>query len=122
METFEDDVSILVADVDCTADGKELCERLGVESYPGLKYGDPYYLEDYKGGRKFEDLVRFVENNLTPSCGPSDYNLCDNEEKAKVKMILSMGLGKIEQEIARLDWIVQTADSRYESSVKQLQA
>jgi len=66
--------------------------------------------------------VRFVENNLTPSCGPSDYHLCDDETKAKVKKILSMGIEKIEQEIARLDWIAQTAESRYESSIKRLQA
>jgi len=122
METFKDNVSILVADVDCTGDGKELCEKLEVKSYPALKYGDPLYLEDYKGGREYEDLVRFVENNLTPSCGPSHYHLCDNEAKAKVKKILSMGLGKIEQEIDRLDYIVQTADARYESSMKRLQA
>merc|ERR1712232_360522 len=46
----------LVADVDCTAAGQELCSANGVQGYPTLKYGDPSDLQDYKGGRDFGSL------------------------------------------------------------------
>ena len=41
---------IVIADVDCTVDGgKELCEEMGVQGYPSIKYGDPNNMEDYEG-------------------------------------------------------------------------
>ena len=49
MDEFEGDAVKLVADVDCTAKGKSLCEEHGIKGFPTLKYGDPTDLQDYKG-------------------------------------------------------------------------
>merc|ERR550537_1728676 len=66
---------------DCTADGKDLCETHGVEGFPTIKWGDPSALEDYDGGRDFEELKTFVDANLKPMCSPKNIDLCDAEKK-----------------------------------------
>jgi len=71
----------LVADVDCTSDGKPLCEEHGVQGFPTIKWGDPSALEDYEGGRDFGDLESFAKENLKPLCSPKNIDLCDAEKK-----------------------------------------
>merc|ERR1711879_304190 len=80
----------LVADVDCTADGKPLCEKVGVKGYPTLKWGDPNALEDYSGGRTFADLKKFAKENLKPICSPANIDLCDEEKKKQIAEIQAM--------------------------------
>merc|ERR1712129_285327 len=80
----------LVADVDCTASGKELCSDVGVRGYPTIKYGDPNDLEHYKGGRDFDSLKKFAEENLGPTCGPANLDLCDDEKKALIEKLSKM--------------------------------
>merc|ERR1712196_481536 len=70
MKAFKDDESRLVADVDCTAAGKPLCDQVGVRGYPTIKHGDPNNLEDYKGGRDFAALEKFAKG-LKPVCSPA---------------------------------------------------
>ena len=67
MAEFKDSKTALVADVDCTAGGKSLCDEQGVRGFPTLKHGDPNNLEDYKGGQTHDDLKKCAETNLGPS-------------------------------------------------------
>merc|ERR1712125_191472 len=67
--------------VDCTAEGKPLCDANGVKGFPTLKHGDPTSLDDYSGGRSYSDLSKFAKANLKPVCSPSNLDLCDDEEK-----------------------------------------
>jgi len=122
MEEFKSDALILIADVDCTGDGKGLCEERGVTSYPALKYGDPNNLDDYKGSRIYNDLLLFVKSNLGPSCSPFHFDLCDDEQKVRLKKILGMGPDRIEQEILKIERVKKKTYAIYESSVKKLQA
>ena len=52
-EEFNSGSKVLVADVDCTAGGKDLCETYGVQGFPTIKYFNPpdEEGEDYKGAR-----------------------------------------------------------------------
>jgi len=121
MKEFESSSTALVADVDCTAEGKELCTKVGVKGYPTLKYGDPNNLEDYKGGRSYDDLLTFAKENLGPTCGPGNMDLCDDEEKAKIDMIMAKGLETLEAEIKELDDSIEAAEKNFEEEVKKLQ-
>jgi len=57
--------SRLVAEVDCTTtDGEPLCSEFGIQGYPTLKWGDPSDLQDYQGGRSYEELRQFADENL----------------------------------------------------------
>merc|ERR1711933_562985 len=87
---FKDSPSVLIADVDCTAGGKSLCDEVGVRGYPTIKHGDPSDLQDYKGGRDFAALKKHADS-LGPTCSPSNIDLCDAEKKAKIEEFKKLG-------------------------------
>merc|ERR1711879_353174 len=89
----------LVVDVDCTTEGKELCEKHDVRGYPSIKYGDPAELKDYNGGRSFDDLKKFAEENLGPTCGPANLDLCKDADATKIKKFMDMSQERLEAKI-----------------------
>merc|ERR1712241_730773 len=99
MKEYKDHKSILVADVDCTADGKDLCEEAGVQGFPTIKHGDPNNLEDYEGGRDLKALKKFAKDNLGPRCGPANLDLCDDDNKAKIKEFMEMPMADLAAKI-----------------------
>jgi len=107
MEEFKDSPSSLIADVDCTTDGKELCDKNGVRGYPTIKYGEVGDLKDYSGGRTFDALKKFAEENLGPTCGPTHLELCSDEVKAKVESFMKMSTGKLEGKIRNAQKILK---------------
>merc|ERR1719282_459773 len=98
MAEYADSKSVLIADVDCTAGGKSLCNEVGVRGYPTIKSGDPSDLQDYKGGRSFDDLKKHAET-LGPTCGPAHLDLCDAEKKAKIEEFMALSAAKREEMI-----------------------
>jgi len=96
MDDFKGSSTSLVADADCTAEGKELCEKHGVKGYPTIKYGDPAELKDYQGGRTYEALKKFADENLGPTCGPTNLDLCSESDKSKLESFMKMSVGKLE--------------------------
>lgn len=99
MESFAGSATSLVADVDCTAAGQPLCEKSGVKGYPSIKYGAPDDLKDYQGGRDFDSLKKFAEENLGPQCGPENLDLCSKDEKAKYEKFMGMSVERLEQKV-----------------------
>jgi hypothetical protein len=99
MEDFKGSPTSLVADVDCTTEGKDLCEKHEVRGYPSIKYGDPSELKDYNGGRSYDDLKKFADENLGPSCGPTNLDLCPEGDKAKLEGFMKMSAGKLEGKV-----------------------
>merc|ERR1712176_909159 len=77
----------------------DLCTAQGVRGYPTIKYGDPNNLEDYKGGRDYNALKKFADENLGPSCGPNNIDLCDAEKKALVQKFQAMAAGDLDAAI-----------------------
>jgi len=90
MKKFDGHKDVVIADVDCTAGGKSLCEKMGVQGYPTIKYGDPDDLQDYQGGREFKAMKKFAKT-LGPSCGPAHLELCDEEKKTKIDELKALG-------------------------------
>merc|ERR1711988_1862206 len=112
----------LVADVDCTASGKELCEEVGVQGYPTIKYGDPNALEDYEGGRGFDELKEFADENLGPSCGPANLELCDDAKKKEITTLMGKSLSDLQADIEKKEGLIQEEESKFEKAVEGLQA
>jgi len=108
MEEFKDSPKAVIADVDCTTGGKELCEKNDVRGYPSIKYGDPGDLKDYSGGRSYEDLKKFADENLGPTCGPGEnIDLCDEDVKEAINKYVKMSSGKLEGRIRNLEKIYE---------------
>mmetsp|Transcript_1822 Transcript_1822/g.5479 ORF Transcript_1822/g.5479 Transcript_1822/m.5479 type:complete len:167 (+) Transcript_1822:161-661(+) len=106
---YQNSTTLLVADVDCTADGKSLCRKMGVNGYPTIKYGDPSDLQDYKGGRGSDELQRFAKG-LDRACHPTRPERCSEEEKVKIEEFRAMDADKRaalikekEEEVARVE-------------------
>merc|ERR1712224_938944 len=94
-----DSKTVLIADVDCTAGGQSLCSEVGVKGYPTILYGDPHDLLDYKGGRDFDSLKKFAEENLGPQCGPANMDLCDADKKAQIEKFQAMSSADLQAAI-----------------------
>jgi hypothetical protein len=54
----------MMADVDCTTKGEQLCKEFAIQGYPTPKWGDPSDLQDYNGGCSYEDLKQFTDEYL----------------------------------------------------------
>jgi hypothetical protein len=111
----------LVADVDCTADGKPLCDQAGVRGYPTIKWGDPADLQDYQGGRSYDELKKFADENLKPMCSPKNLDLCDDEKKAEIKKFQDMSDADIDAAIAAEEKKLEDAEAEFKAEVQKLQ-
>jgi len=122
MEEYKGHASILVADVDCTAAGKDLCETVGVQGFPTIKHGDPNNLEDYEGGRDQKALSAFAKENLGPTCGPANLDLCDADKKAQVNKFMAMSDADLKAAIQGKDDEMKAAETELETLLKSLQS
>jgi len=120
MTAFKDHDSTLVADVDCTAAGKPLCDTAGVRGYPTIKHGDPSALEDFKGGRDYAALEKFAKG-LKPVCSPAKIELCEPEMKAKIEEFQKMSAADLDAEITKKDAEVAEAEKFFTDEVDKLQ-
>merc|ERR1711870_89464 len=108
--------------VDCTAGGKDLCEDVGVQGFPTIKYGDPNNLEDYEGGRDFAELEKFAKENLGPSCGPKNPDLCDAEKKKMLDDFMALpddALAEMAKAESDLEELLKSLQSQYEEGQKK---
>ena len=85
---YADHPSVMIVDVDCTADGQGTCNRMGVQGYPTIKYfmsGDKKG-KDYQMGRDFNSLKQFAESKLNkPVCDAATKKGCAKNEIAFIE-------------------------------------
>jgi len=120
IKAFEGSTSVTIADVDCTAGGKSLCDGVGVRGYPTIKYGDPSDLQDYKGGRDFAALKKFADG-LGPTCSPANIDLCDDGKKAKIEEFKLLGAMEREEMIKEKEAESAKLESDFKAFVEGLQ-
>ncbi len=121
MSEFEDSSTVLVADVDCIGSGKELCNKVGVQGFPTVKFGDPSKLEDYKGGRDADSLKKFA-SELKPSCNVDTLENCSDEQKLAIETIKSQSVEDLKATVEEEADDRKAAETLFETSVKKLQA
>eukprot|EP00978_Attheya_sp_CCMP212_P009689 scaffold23080_cov75-Attheya_sp.AAC.2 len=121
MDAFADSSTQLVGDVDCTAEGKPLCEQFGVKGYPSIKWGDPSDLQDYKGGRDYASLETFANQSLKPVCSPANVDLCDDAKKADIQKYQAMAATDLQSAIAAEEQKLEDAEKDYKDKVQNLQ-
>ena len=118
---FEGSKTALVADVDCTAAGKPLCDSNGVQGFPTIKYGDPNALEDYQGGRDYDALKKFADENLKPVCGPSNLDLCDDEKKKEIEELMALSAEDLDGKITEGEGKIEAAEKLFKDELEALQ-
>jgi len=112
----------LVAEVDCTAAGKPLCDANGVKGFPTIKYGDASDLQDYQGGRSFDALSGFAKENLKPVCSLNNIDLCDDEKKAEIKEMQSMSMDELDAKIKEGEDKIKEAETTFDTGLQELQS
>lgn len=120
MADFKGDATKLVADVDCTTEGKPLCDANGVKGFPTLKYGDPNDLQDYNGGRDAKSLAKFAAE-LKPQCSPSAIDLCDDVKKADIEKFTAMAGAELDGLIEAESKKIEDAETKFKDEVSKLQ-
>jgi len=124
-KAFEGSKTAIIVDVDCTADkNKNLCSKYGVRGYPTIKYitGDTDPLGDsYDGGRDFDSLKAFADENLGPSCGPTNLDLCSDEQKETIAAYQAQDISELKAEIAAKEKEVADAEQYFKDEVQKLQ-
>jgi hypothetical protein len=121
MDAFADSKTALIADVDCTTEGKPLCDANGVKGYPSIKFGDPSAMEDYKGGRDYDSMLKFAEENLKPMCSPANIDLCDAEKKAEIEKFQAMSAADLDAAIEGKTKMMADAEEAFKTGVSELQ-
>jgi len=129
MGSYADSKTTLIADVDCTAGGKSLCEKQGVSGYPTIKFGEPGDLKPYEGGRDGASLEKFAAANLGPTCGPDNLDLCDEADKKFITKFkkwdideLEISIDEKDEKIKKLETAGQKVVDGLNSKVQSLNA
>jgi len=131
---YADSKTVLIADVDCTADGKPLCEKHGVKGYPTIKTfasGDSDGT-DYEGGRDLAALRKHAES-LGPSCSVDNKDLCSAEDLVTLEKYAAMSQARRDAKLYKLkaaitkkteahELLQKDLSSKYEASNKALEA
>jgi len=118
---FDGHAFVGVFDVDCTGDGKPLCDANGVRGFPTIKSGDPNNLEDYSGGRDFKSLKAHADS-LKPVCSPSQRDLCEEEDLAEIDRLMEKGADALKADIAEGEQKIADAEATFKDEVSKLQA
>jgi len=123
-EEFGDSQTVLIADVDCTASGKPLCEKYGVQGYPTIKTfsgPDDFEGEKYEGGRDLESLRKHAES-LGPPCDVDNKENCSPEDLTQLEKYAAMSQQRRDAKIVKLTNALKKAEAEHEAVQKSLTA
>jgi hypothetical protein len=122
--TYADSKTVVIADVDCTAAGKPLCDKYGVRGYPTIKFFNPpdEEGEDYKGGRDLPALEKFVENDLGPGCSADTKENCSAEQLKDLETYMAMDASERATKLETMKTELKKAEDDHNELLKNLQA
>lgn len=120
MKQYEGSNEALVGDIDCTAGGKVLCEKFGIQGFPHIKWGDPNMLEDYEGSRELDGMVTWSKEHLKAICGPAHIHLCDASTTAEIERLQKLSDEDLDREIKQKDGDVAQAEVFFDDEVNKL--
>merc|ERR1712216_645155 len=100
--------SVVIGKADCTAEGKSLCDAVGVSGYPTIKYfpageaAEPKDGKDYNSGRSYDDLKKFVEETLEVKCDVAAPEGCTEKETKYIAKMRAKTKDDVVKQVARL--------------------
>jgi len=121
MEEYKDHETKLIADADCTAAGKQICDSNGVKGFPTIKYGDPSDLQDYQGPRSYDALKKFAEEELKPTCSLNNLDLCDDDKKKEIDALMALNDEDLDAKISEEEKKIEEAEKTFKAGVEKLQ-
>jgi len=101
-----------IVDVDCTTNGKQLCEKYGVSGYPTIKYfkkGGDSKGTTYEGGREFNDFKKFTKKMSKKPCNPNTLENCGGKDKKYIEEIKDWDEAKLKEEYEKINGDIEKA-------------
>ena len=121
---FAGSKTVVIGDVDCTVE-KSLCSKFGVRGYPTIKYftGDTAADGDkYEGGRDYDTLKSWADENLGPSCSPDNRDLCSEDQLSAIDEVMGIAEDALQAEVDEIQKAIEDAEELFKSEVSKLQA
>ena len=101
---YKDHQGVMIVDVDCTADGSQTCQKMGVQGYPTIKYfvnGDKKG-KDYQQGRDYDSLLAFTKKTLdVEKCDVKTKKACKPNEIALIEKFDGKSSSEIAEEMKK---------------------
>jgi thioredoxin-like negative regulator of GroEL len=119
-DEFADSKSVLIGDVDCTVE-KALCSKYDVKGFPTIKTFIDGSEEAYEGGRDYDSLKTFADENLGPSCSTENKDLCSEEQLKELEELQALGADEVKSRIKAGEDAIKAANEEFETSLKSLQ-
>jgi thioredoxin-like negative regulator of GroEL len=120
-DAFKDSKTVVIGDVDCTVH-QGLCSEHGVKGYPTVKYYVNGEWSDYEGGRDYDALKEFADENLGPSCTyPDNEDLCSEEQLTFMKEWHAKP-EELKAEIKQHEDAIKKLNDDFDEALKELQA
>jgi len=123
-DEYKSSKTVLIGDVDCTKE-QDLCQKYGVQGYPTIKYftgATSSQGDAYNGGRDYDTLSKWAKDNLGPTCGAENIDLCNDEQKKLIKDKQALSAADLDKEIADQEAELKKADDDLEELLKSLQS
>mmetsp|Transcript_9512 Transcript_9512/g.20989 ORF Transcript_9512/g.20989 Transcript_9512/m.20989 type:complete len:168 (-) Transcript_9512:199-702(-) len=101
-KAYADSETVQIVDVDCTANGKNTCSRMGVQGFPTIKYFTAKTGKsgaDYQGGRDYDALSSFVKKTLASGCNVKTGKDCAANEKQLIQKMKEKTLAELQDDI-----------------------
>jgi len=116
---YESSSSVVIADVDCTVE-TDVCGSHGVSGYPTIKYfkDGAKEGESYSGGRDFDSLKKFTEDELEVKCDINDQEGCIEKEVQYITKAQEKGDEFVSKQLTRLEGMLQDG-KKMKGSLKQ---
>ncbi|KAJ1632512.1 thioredoxin-like protein [Pavlovales sp. CCMP2436] len=112
---------VVIADVDCTVE-KTLCAKYGVKGYPTVKYYQEDEGTDYKGGRDFPTLDKFVKETLAkPICNSANKAACSADDLVEIEKWEKVTPAERKAEVERIEEEVKKIEKTHEALLESLQ-
>jgi len=121
---FENSKTVLIGNVDCTVE-QDLCSKYGVQGYPTIKYftgATATEGDSYSGGRTFDDLKAFADENLGPSCDAAHMDLCSEEQTKELEEAMKMTQEERDAKIKASTDAAAEAEATFKAEVSKLQS
>lgn len=126
-DAYADSESVMIVDVDCTADGQQTCQKHGVKGYPTLQYfmAGKSKGSAYQGGRDFNSLSKFVKSKLDKptKCNPETGKGCADIELKYIEANKGKSVAELDETLAakkteKMDLKQQIRDFKKEHKLK----
>jgi len=122
-DEYKSSKTVVIGDVDCTVH-QDLCQKYGVQGYPTIKYftgATSAQGDAYNGGRDYDALSKWAKENLGPTCGADNIDLCDADQKKTIQEKQALSPADLDKEIEAKEAELKQADTDLDELLKSLQ-